>query len=452
MTLVERTPRWMTVDLRALGAFRIALAFTIFVDLAERARAFALYTNDGPMQATLGVEGPLFTLHRGPTPVVVALFVAQAVLAVCFALGWRTRIVGVALFLLVVSLQQRCILASYLGDDLLRALLFWACLLPVGARFSIDSHRSRAPGALRSFAAGGLLLVPVLLFLSTAAEKLVSPAWRDGRALGLFLNTWIYPTPIGSALFDRAPALCPPLTIAALVAEVSLPLLLLTPWWRARVAGAVGLFGLMLGIALMLDVSLFPLVTATALVPFVPSQAWSGARAAAPHEEVAAKSRAFSIISLAAGLTMIVTCTVNFAGAVIPPPLAIPLQLLGLNQRWPMFTNPESVPRGWFVVAGRLGDGRQWDLLDDVPLDATRAPRNMSNADLRFRERRVMQQAYLGADGFRAPTADWLCRRAAQPLASVSVGYAEVRGEPPAVLVIEIVKDQACPPAGGAQQ
>ncbi len=391
------------------------------------------------------MDGAVLTFHRGPPAFVAALFVVQAVLAVVFALGWRTRIVGVALFIFVVSLQARCPLAFYLGDDLTRVMMFWACVLPVGARLSIDSKRSRAPGALRSFAAGGLVLVPVTLFLFTGFEKMLSPAWRNGSALNVFLDTWIYPTTIGAALRDNAPWLLPALTIAALVAEIALPLLLLTPWWRVRMFAAAGLFALMVGIATMLDVGLFPLVTATALVPLVPSELWSrGAPSPAGAAPVRARSRPLDLVALACLLTMIGTSMLNMLQWQVPQPLRAALQMAGLNQHWAMFANAEAAPRGWFLVAGRTVDGRDVDVLRGTQLDATHLPAPMSTV-LTFRERCVLAHAYFGGNEHQNDTSAWLCRSSPMPLRSISVGYADVRGEPPSVLVIEIVKDQACP-------
>jgi hypothetical protein len=456
VTLVEdiRSSRWatqwMTIDLRALGAFRIALAFTILIDVIDRARAFSLYTNDGPMpfvgSALAGIEGTALTFHRGPPAFVAALFVVQALLAVAFALGWRTRIVAVVLLAFVVSLQARCPLAFYLGDDLTRVLLFWSCVLPVGARFSVDSARSRAPGVLRSFAAGGLVLVPATLFFFTGLEKIVSPEWRDGRAIGIFADTWIYPTTIGAALRESAPSLFPPMTVAALVAEMGLPLLLLMPWWRVRLLGAVGLFALMFGIAVMLDVGLFPLATATALVPLVPSEMWSRGLPAAALDTQLRKRRVFDLVALACALTMIATSTLTFLRQQLPAPVTAVLQVPGLSQRWSMFIRPDAAPRGWFLVAGRTDDGRDVDVLRDAPLDATHVPAPMSTL-LTFRERCVLQRSFVGAANaaHRPATAAWLCRASPAALRSISVGYADVRGEPPAILVIELVKDQACP-------
>lgn len=437
----------MTIDLRSLAAFRIALGFTLLVDLADRARAFALYTDDGPLPLS-NSDGLVLTFHRGPPAVIAALFVVQAVLAIVFALGWRPRIVAVALLVFVVSLQARCPLAFYLGDDLTRIALFWACWLPVGARLSIDSKKSRAPGALRSFATAGLALVPVVLFVFTAIEKVVSPGWRDGSALGFFVDTWIYPTTIGAAMLERAPLLFPPLTIAALLAEVLLPLSLLMPWWRVRLLGAIGLFGLMFGIAIMLDVGLFPLVTATALLPLLPSELWTRETVDVPAPPVArARSRGLDLLALACAVTTIATSTSNLLGHPLPPRLRAMLRVPGLDQRWSMFIRPEAAPRGWFLVAGRTADGRDVDVLRGTPLDATHLPAPLSTV-LTFRERSVLQDSFVGTAAphvDQQATAAWLCRSSPEALTSLSVGYADLRGEPPSVLVIELLKDHPCP-------
>src|SRR6185312_7530268 len=66
------------------------------------------------------------------------LFVIAAVFAVGLLLGYRTRLMTVVSWILLVSLHNRNPIILDAGDVLLRLLLFWSMFLPLGAAYSID--------------------------------------------------------------------------------------------------------------------------------------------------------------------------------------------------------------------------------------------------------------------------------------------------------------------------
>lgn len=203
----ESLTRWATVvpagrarvadvlgaDLRSLAALRIVLALVVLMDLAERASSLrTLYTDEGayPRRLLLGSlnewQWSVF-LSAGTIALVRLLFVGAAVAALGLLLGYRTRLMTLIVWVMVVSIQLRNPLLLNAGDTLLRLLLFWGIFLPLGARWSIDRKResglARRPTQYLSIATMGLLLQIAFMYWFTAALKTGRPWRADGTAL-----------------------------------------------------------------------------------------------------------------------------------------------------------------------------------------------------------------------------------------------------------------------------
>src|SRR5262245_5559201 len=92
-----------SIDLRSLAALRIALGAALLFDLATRARFLeVLYTDQGVLPAT-GAGLPWTSVHAwsGGVGFLSVLFALHAAAAVCFLIGWRTRLANVVCWLLV---------------------------------------------------------------------------------------------------------------------------------------------------------------------------------------------------------------------------------------------------------------------------------------------------------------------------------------------------------------
>src|SRR5262245_35533155 len=113
------------VDARPLALLRIGLGLLVIADLVDRLRDFnAFYTLDGMVPGPgdgvrPGLGWTLFSLtsSRGAT---LALFLTGFPLAVAFALGYRTRIANLLLWVFVVSLQHRNLHVCDGGDAVLQ--------------------------------------------------------------------------------------------------------------------------------------------------------------------------------------------------------------------------------------------------------------------------------------------------------------------------------------------
>ena len=113
--------RWValiSLDLRSLALFRVCLGLILLADLGIRAGDLhPHYTDAGVLRADE-----------------IALLV-----------GFYTRAATFLSFVLLLSLHNRNPLVLHGGDSLLRLLLFWSLLLPLGACWSLDRRLGLEP-------------------------------------------------------------------------------------------------------------------------------------------------------------------------------------------------------------------------------------------------------------------------------------------------------------------
>ena len=276
------------VDLRSLAALRIVLASIVLMDLVGRGSSLrALYTDEGvyPRQLVLGSlnewQWSVF-LAAGSVALVRLLFVGTAVAALALLLGYRTRLMTLVVWVMVVSIQLRNPLLLNSGDILLHLLLFWGIFLPLGGRWSIDAKRASVPARRTaqylSVATGGLLLQIAFMYWFTAALKTGRPWREDGTALYFSLGLAELSRPVGQFLHGF-PDLLRVLTFATLGLEVVAPILLFVPIFGGviRTAAAFSLMALHAGIYLTLSIGFFPWLSALCMVCFLPGWFWDNA-------------------------------------------------------------------------------------------------------------------------------------------------------------------------------
>ena len=282
------------IDRRSLGAFRIALGVVLLVDLGLRARNLtAFYTDAGALpRSALAEAYPLaahLSLHAlsGATWAVAALFLVAGGAAVALAVGHRTRLAAAVSLVLLASLQARNPFVLNAGDKLLVHLLAAGLFCPLGARWSVDAVRRRAslgggengngsaePEGERFVGPASALplAVVVVVYVANAVEKLRGTAWTGGEAVGqVFRLTYLH-GPVGG-LLPEAPALLAAATYGWLALLVASPLLVASAG-RIRAALAGTLFAAHCSMAFTLQLGVFPLISAAALLPFLPPFVW----------------------------------------------------------------------------------------------------------------------------------------------------------------------------------
>ncbi len=277
--------RMFGADLRSLAALRIVLALVVLADLAGRATNLRLhYTDEGILPREILIESLnpwrwSINLVNGTVAFQQALFALTALAAIGLLLGYRTRLMTVLVWALILSIQVRNPLVLSAADTLLRLLLFWGMLLPLGAVWSLDRRRGAAPKphSMRflSVATLGLYLQIAFMYWFTAALK-TGADWReDGSALFYALGAEQLTTPFGEWA-QQFPSVLQVLTFAALGVEVIAPILLFSPIWTtaSRMIAILSLMGMHLGILLTMNIGIFPWTSALCMLAFLPAAFW----------------------------------------------------------------------------------------------------------------------------------------------------------------------------------
>lgn len=95
------------------------------------------------------------------------------------------------------------------GDVILRLLLFWSMLLPLGARWSLDAARAgrRPPDLVTGGAAAALLLQVAFIYVFTGLKKTGATWNEDYTALALSSGTGASPA-MGGGRCSPTPRYC----------------------------------------------------------------------------------------------------------------------------------------------------------------------------------------------------------------------------------------------------
>lgn len=328
-----------------------------------------------------------FSLHAlsgeaGPQALLLGLTIGAATL---FGLGIFTRVTGFVTWALVASMQFRNPLVLNGGDIVLRTLLFWSIFLPMALRFRLGRRSSEPPPATIHSAAGTALLLQVLLiYLFAAAHKWVEPIWRSLGAFRLAMQTDGAATGVGQWL-GSLPLLPEVGTALVLAIETLGPLAVILAWPREGIRWGLALAFMtfhLVGLAAVFRFGLFPFVMAAAWLPFLPSSAWDRLERAVrtPLRATADRSmRAHPVTNLVVGALFASIVWANLATLGVTPGdergphgfLRSPHHLLGLSQRWSLWSTPPE--NRYFVLAARTRDGDAIDLRRaGAPLDFAR--------------------------------------------------------------------------------
>ena len=364
------------IDVRCLAIFRVAIALVILADLILRSRFIVeSYTDDGFLPRDL-VASPdcYFSLQMlsGAYAFQLGHFVVAGIGSLMLLVGYRTRVATIICWMLTVSLHARNGFLLDAGDDLLRSMLFWSLFLPLGARYSVDARKKLVsdPQIVLSPASAALLLQFACVYFFAGWFK-TGEAWRNGTAIEYALGQtqWIRPA---GAFLREYPALLSYLTPCVVWFETLAPLCLFIPFrtrqFRMFVIPAFWLF--MLGLATTIWLHIFPLITATASIPFLSSIIWPYAAAKEPDTSVRRGRRddskigavlwnsVFAVLAASAVLVQ----AASFGQSLLPTEERV-VSLIGWNPIWSMYTNlPRYSYR--FSTEATLQDGSTVDLIN----------------------------------------------------------------------------------------
>ena len=273
------------VDLRSLAALRVAMAMLIIVDLIRRSRDLvAHYTDFGVMPRTALIEDYSrwrISLHlaNGTWEFQALLFVIAGIFAVALLLGYRTRVVTIASWLMLASLHSRNPALLDGGDVLLRVMLFWAIFLPWGARWSVDcamQDQDKLPQCTLSAATFAYAAQIVFMYWFSVLHKDRIEWIQNANVLyytlhfDQFLTHW-------AQYLRPYPKFLSWLTYGVFGFELLGPLLLFSPFWTTslRTIGIIGLVLLHFGIGVFMNIGIFTWVAPLSLLGLVPAEVWN---------------------------------------------------------------------------------------------------------------------------------------------------------------------------------
>ena len=278
--------RMITMDIRSLALARVCLGIAILADLEQKNRFLStFYSDEGILPrnavATVFNQPYFYSLHMasGETWFQVILFLIAAILAILLIAGYKTRMVVVLSWFMLVSLQARNLVILNAGDGILRLLMFWAMFLPMGAAWSIDRalHTGAEPEKnVRSMGSLGWIIQVVAIYWVTVALR-QSPEWlQEGSALYYALNLDQLTTSFGHWLSLQPLGLLQFLTWCAVFIEGGSPFFLLLPEKRGYARLFACLMGLSLhfGIFLMMHIGVFPFICMISWLGLLPGLFW----------------------------------------------------------------------------------------------------------------------------------------------------------------------------------
>lgn len=294
---------YATVDPRSLGVFRILFAMALLHDVARRWPDLVdHYSNAGWLTNHFAMFRPmsdhLFSLYLAfSTPAEVHVFAALHLLVnFLLLIGWRTRVMQVLAFVLIVSLNSRNIMLENGGFVVVHLIALWTCFLPLGRRYSVDalllSMKQRRLGTLDalndvsepkdrtapvvSLAVPVIILQFAIIYYFNVVHK-TGPAWKDGTAVYYFFQQDRMVTAFGAWLrFHVGLDLVKLMTWSTLVMESLIALFLVSPVYSKwlRMVGWALVFALHMSIDAVVQLGPFSYAMFVIHSIFIPKEFW----------------------------------------------------------------------------------------------------------------------------------------------------------------------------------
>lgn len=384
-----------SLDVHSLAVFRFLLGLFLIVDLSERLRTLVLfYTDSGVFpRSTAGyaLHDWRISLHmaNGEPVFQAVLFIIAGLAAFSLMIGYKTRLVTIISWLMLISLHNRNPFLLYGSDTMLRAVLFWAMFLPLGQVWSVDSklsQESRSSLSNRVVSVGSACFIIQMAMVYLFASALKSDAlWReDGTAIEYALRLRQLGTPLGLYL-SEIPWFTRTATFGTVFLEGIVPWFLFIPWLSkyTRLPIVILFIGFHAGIASSMAVGLFPYIGMLAWVALLPGGFWDFVfkrlgrsivqeqpeSKASVQEEPTKSIIAAGLGSGVAIASLALLLWLNFTTVWDRPDLRKPLTPIlyatQLRQEWNMFAPKPLRRTRWFIVEVWTSDGQRYDALKD---------------------------------------------------------------------------------------
>jgi hypothetical protein len=451
------------VDPRALAVLRIGLGALVVMDLIARFGAIdPLYIDAGvlPRSQVLPVPlaGPAF--WAGSTGFEQGLFGLIGLAAVLLILGVGSRTAAAACWLGMLSIGDRNPGVGNAGDLILVQLLFWSAFLPLGSRWALRPGVPAVPRGERvlSAASVGLVLTMPLIYFTSVFHKVAGIGWLEGTVVFYTVSREMWSTPFGLFLAEQLPWTLPLLTWGTLVLEVVGPLLMFSPFAteRLRIFAIACFVGLQAGLAVSIELWLFPFISTLALVPLVPSTVFDRLGVAEGPTGTFIDGlpavrglRALGVAVPAVALLCTAGAhlhTLTRFGSAPPDFLTRMAGHLGLQQAWIMYSSERPWDGRLLIRAQAEDETRFW--IDDQGEHARWAP--ISELRESYRGRRyLVRLEYHAREAELAAFAAWVCARHDARPAKVGLVRWRRSIEPddtPPTVTRKLFDDYACEP------
>jgi predicted DCC family thiol-disulfide oxidoreductase YuxK len=294
------------VAARGTAALRIGYGalWTLFLlfEFDERLAAWGPGAAWTPtMERTFEAQTPMFGWTRAWLSAVAGLggggfeaFYALAILAgVLFTLGWRTRISSLLFCFVVIALENRSPLITDGGDNVLTLMSIFLCFTRCGRHWSLDARRRGAEateavadwraelGAVREQVAnvlhnGAVLVIAFqvcVIYATAGLYKVQGSMWQDGTAMSYVLRLrWFRPWPGLDSLLLGHGVLLAVAGFVTVFVQIGFPFAVFTP--KLKYPSLVVLFGMHLGIAVLLGLPFFSLIMLVGDAVFLSDRVW----------------------------------------------------------------------------------------------------------------------------------------------------------------------------------
>lgn len=404
----------ISIDIRALAAFRICTGFLLFLDYYYRGLQLKLfYTDQGvlPRHVLLSKGyANYWSLNyiNDQAFFQIILLALGFMFSLSFLLGYKTKWSQLFLWIITVSFHSRNPHVLNSGDILLRLMLFWSFFLPLSATFSLDrwiKHKSLASphsNALASYASALFLLQLLLMYIFTAILKW-HPAWHTNYlAVYYALDLEAFTSPLGKWLLQYL-SLTKLLTMSTFYLELIGPFLLFlpirVPFFRYLIP--LSFIGLHLGLFLTMKLALFPWICIVYWLAFFPKSFWDllakkygfvvniieknlqslNLKDSAPHWTPPSVFAPLRTLFLTVCLIGAMLWNINSIPRVkihYPRYLHAFTQVFKVDQYWSMFAPYPLKISAWLVAEGTLVDGTKLDPLNRMKEIQWEKPKDFS--------------------------------------------------------------------------
>lgn len=362
-----------SLDIRSLALFRMGLALVVLWDLFVRTQDLtAFYTDDGVLPRSLLINilndwNYTINLMSGLWQIQLVLVLVTAAFALALLVGYKTRIATIATWFFLLSLQLRNPIILQGGDNALKLFLFWGMFLPLEACWSLDMRLKKSKSPANQVLSGGTvaLILQICFIYWFAALLKNDPAWRSSAtAVWYSLSIEQYSTELGRYLLNY-PLFLKAITHITFYLEAFGTFLAFSPFWTGplRLVTVAVFISFHVGLALTMELAHFPYICAVGWLAFLPPFFWN--RVLKKGEAITyGKATAFSNLIAAFFISYIFLWNVHTLKVSIPIYSNFRWigNLFGVDQQWNMFSPYPITLDGWYVIPGKLMNGKTIDL------------------------------------------------------------------------------------------